>query len=114
MPADIKVLIDEDTHLALAEALRRRGYDAIHVRELERLGVDDLSQLEFAAYEGRCFLTCNIGEFVVLHGSFVNEGREHFGIVVSAQKPVGRMLREMLTFLQSHTANEIQSQVFFL
>ena len=44
MPADIDLLIDEDAHLALAAALRRRGYDAIHVREVERLGLDDLVQ----------------------------------------------------------------------
>ncbi len=45
MPSDIKLLIDEDVHLALAEALRRRGHDAIHVREVDRLGLDDESQL---------------------------------------------------------------------
>jgi len=39
MPSEIKLLIDEDVHLALAEALRRRGHDAIHVREVDRLGL---------------------------------------------------------------------------
>ena len=33
MAAEIKLLIDEDTHLALAGALRKRGHDAVHVRE---------------------------------------------------------------------------------
>ena len=42
MPGDVKVLIDEDTHLALAAALRQRGHDAIHVREADRLGLDDI------------------------------------------------------------------------
>lgn len=28
---EIKLFIDEDTHLALAEAIRKRGYDAVHV-----------------------------------------------------------------------------------
>lgn len=114
MPTDIKVLIDEDTHLALAKALQRRGYDAVHVREVKRLGLDDLSQLEFAVAERRCLVTFNVGEFVEWHGKFVSSGREHFGIIVSVQKPVGRMLREMLAFLQSHSAEEVQSQLFFL
>jgi len=39
MPADNKLLIDEDVHLTLATALRRRGHDAIHVREVDRLGL---------------------------------------------------------------------------
>jgi predicted nuclease of predicted toxin-antitoxin system len=63
MPSDIKLLIDEDVHLALAEALRRRGHDAIHVREVDRLGLDDESQLEYAAEHHRCFVTFNVGEF---------------------------------------------------
>jgi len=114
MPADIDLLIDEDTHLALAAALRRRGCDAIHVREVERLGLDDLAQLEYAVAHRRCFVTFNVGEFVVLHGRFASSGREHFGIIVSAQKPLGRMLREMLAVLQSHSADEVRSQLFFL
>ena len=38
MPSDIKVLIDEDVHLALAEALRRHGDDPRDVGDLELPG----------------------------------------------------------------------------
>ena len=114
MPADIKLLIDEDTHLALADALRKRGYDAIHVREVERLGLTDQEQLEYAIQEWRCLLTFNVGEFVVWHGQYVTAEREHYGIIVSARKPIGRLLREMLAFLQIHSAEEVQNQVCFL
>ena len=114
MSADIKLLIDEDTHLALAAALRRRGYDALHVREVERLGRDDADQLEFAIQQQRCFVTFNRGEFVAWHGKYVAAGSEHFGVVVSAQKPIGQLLREMLAFLQTHSAAEARGQLFFL
>ena len=114
MPADIKLLIDEDVHLALAEALRRRGHDAAHVREVERLGLADESQLEYAAEQRRCFVTFNVGEFVVWQSEFVHQGRQHSGIIVSAQQPLGRMLREMLAFLQTHSADEVRNQLFFL
>lgn len=114
MPEEIKILIDEDTHLALASALRQRGYDALHVREAGRLGLDDGDQLEFAMRERRCFLTFNVGEFVEWHGDYMNSGREHFGIIVSAQKPIGRLLREMLAFLQTHSNDEARDQLFFL
>lgn len=114
MPADINLLIDEDTHLALADALRKRGYDAIHVREVGRLGLDDEEQLEYANQQGRCFLTFNRGEFVVWHGKYVTAGREHYGIIVSSQKPIGQLLRQMLAFLQAHSAGEVRSQLFFL
>ncbi len=114
MPSDIKLLIDEDTHLALAEALRKRGYDAIHVREAGRLGRADLDQLDYAAGEGRCFMTFNMGEFVMWHGEWMRHEREHGGIVVSSQKPIGLLLRETLAFLQSHSAAEVHNQLWFL
>jgi len=34
----IKLLLDEDVHTALAAALRKRGFDAVHVSELNRKG----------------------------------------------------------------------------
>ncbi len=36
-----KLLLDEDVHFNLASALRKRGYDAIHVQELDRKGLSD-------------------------------------------------------------------------
>jgi len=114
MFGEIKVLLDEDVHLALAAALRKRGYNAVHVREVKRLGLTDQEQLEFAVREERCLITFNVGEFVVWHGQYVTAEKEHFGIIVSAQKPVGRMLRELLIFLGSHSAAEIAGQLFFL
>jgi hypothetical protein len=33
--AAIRLLLDEDVHLLLAETLRKRGYDARHVVELK-------------------------------------------------------------------------------
>jgi hypothetical protein len=44
----------------------------------------------------------------------VQLGREHSGLVVSAQKPLGRVLRETLAFLQTHSADEVRNQLFFL
>ena len=114
MVTDVKLLIDEDTHLVLAEALRNRGYDALHVREVGRLGRDDQAQMAFAVQQQRCFLTCNVGEFVVMHGNYMTSGRDHFGIIVTAQKPIGLMLRQILRFLQSHSASDVHSQLFFL
>lgn len=114
MPSDVRLLFDENTHLAVGGALRSRGYDALHVRELGRLGLKDADQLEFAARESRCFLTFNVGEFVALHGEYMMKGREHSGIAVSAQKPVGRLLRDCLAFVASHSSHEVRNQLFFL
>jgi predicted nuclease of predicted toxin-antitoxin system len=50
----LRLFLDEDVHFALAAALRKRGYDAVHTGEEERSGSPDNDQLEFAAREDRC------------------------------------------------------------
>ena len=96
-----------------------RSSDYVSVWALHRLAVDgigvsapdwyfaDLNEIESAFLNNR-------GEFVVWHGEYVTAGREHYGIIVSEQKPIGQMLRELLAFLQTHSAEEIRSQIFFL
>jgi len=37
----IELFLDEDIHSALAHALRKREYDAIHAQELDRKGRSD-------------------------------------------------------------------------
>jgi len=56
----IELLIDEDVHSGLANALRRRGYDAIHAQELDRKGRSDSEQLRLASEQGRCLFTFSI------------------------------------------------------
>jgi hypothetical protein len=94
MPSDIKLLLDEDVHLALAGALRKRGYDALHVREvnhyLQRGRVcglaQPLPQRRLGALRYPRFST----------------------------DPDGSMLRKLLAFLQTHSSATVQGQIFFL
>lgn len=109
-----RLFLDEDVHFALAHALRKRGYDAKHTGEEARLGSTDKQQLEFAASEGRCLMTFNVGHFVQLHNSWVQSGREHAGIIVSKQLPIGESLRRLLALLQHETAGSLKGQLRFL
>ena len=43
-----KLFLDEDLHSGLAHALRQRGYDVVHARELDRKGRTDRDQLHFS------------------------------------------------------------------
>ena len=109
-----RLLLDEDVHGALAPALRKRGYDVVHVVEEKRLGLSDESQLVHAAAQGRCLMTFNVGDFVQLHNRWAGSGRGHAGIVVSRQLPVGETLRRLLILLQREDAESMNGQVLFL
>jgi hypothetical protein len=110
----VRLFLDEDVHVVLASALRKRGYDARHTGEEERLGTSYKEQLEFATGEERCFMTFNVGHFVQLHNSWMQSGREHAGIIVSKQLPVGESLRRLLALLHRETPASMKGQLRFL
>jgi hypothetical protein len=110
----LRLFLDEDVHAALAAALRKRGHDAILALEEKRLGLSDESQLNFATQQNRCLVTFNVGDFVRLHNRWMDAGREHAGIIVSKQLPVGEMLRRLLALLQKENGDSMRGQVRFL
>jgi len=110
----IKLLLDEDTQLVLAQALRKRGYDVIHVQESDRKGLSDSQQLAYAVVSERCFFTYNLKDFIQLHNIYVKNGEEHFGIIVSKQLPIGEALRKLLALLLIHDSNSVKNKILFL
>lgn len=77
---------DEDISALVATLLRSRGLDITTVPEQATLGKTDSEQLEFAVSIGRCIVTHNRVDFERLHLQFIEEGREHCGIIVVPQK----------------------------
>ncbi len=110
----IRLLLDEDVHLSLGQALSKRGYDAVHVQEIQRKGYSDREQLEFAITQSRCLVTFNVKDFVLLHNEFIISGQGHWGIFVSAQIPIGEALRRILIVLNTTSVEQIRNQIKFL
>jgi predicted nuclease of predicted toxin-antitoxin system len=77
---------DEDMSALVATLLRSRGLDVTTVPEQATLGKTDPAQLEFAASLNRCLLTHNRVDFERLHLQYMEEERQHFGIIVVPQK----------------------------
>lgn len=98
----------------LAQALRKRGYDVLHIQELDRKGLPDIEQLQYAVSDQRCFFTYNIKDFIQLHNQFVKSGEEHFGIIVSQQLQIGEALKRILSSLLIHDKDSMKNQILFL
>jgi len=105
----IKLYTDADVHGKLAELIRQRGFDAVSAYEVGNERLDDSEQLAYAFSQGRAVLTCNISHFASLFDEYWQGGREHYGIVVSEQLPIGEMLRRALNLLNSVTADEMRN-----
>jgi len=83
-----RLLLAEHIWEGLAAALRELGFDAVHVYEVQRGGVDDEAQLEYAAQTGRAILTFN---FFATMGSQYNITRLSRKGTVSAS--IGKQFR---------------------
>ena len=110
----IRLYLDEDVHKRVAAALRLRHFDVISAHEIDRLGADDDAQLRFAAEHDRALFTFNTTHYLHLHQVWFQEHKEHAGIIVSDQLPIGETIRRLLKLLNQVTADEIRNQLYWL
>ena len=110
----VKLFLDEDMHAVLSTLLRKRGFDVAHAQEMDRKGITDEDQLAFAAAQKRCLISFNVKDFARLHNEYVVAGKEHWGIVLSKQIPVGEVLRRVLAALGNQSRDSIRNRLIFL
>lgn len=110
----IKLLLDEDVHLSVAIALRKRGFDVVHVQEVERKGKTDTEQLRYAVENKRCLCSFNVKDFVLQHNEYIQNEKDHFGIIVSKQLPPGETIRKISKILLLYSPRSIKNQILFL
>lgn len=77
---------DEDMSALVATLLKSRGLDVVTVPEQATLGKTDKEQLEFATSIGGCILTHNRVDFERLHLQYMEENKQHFGIIIVLRK----------------------------
>ncbi len=121
MPAEslalfISLYLDEDVYKTLPALLRVQGYDVISAQEVGQEGEawTDERQLTFAAEHKRAILTHNDKHFRPLAENWGLAGREHSGIIVTEQLGIGEVLRRLLRFLDTVTADEMKNSFRYL
>lgn len=107
----IRFYLDADVDIKLAANLRRAGYDCVSAREVGNAALDDETQIVFATNEGRVLLTHNIQDFVPIFERWWHANRDHPGIVVSQQIPLGELQRRVMRLLDTVTADEMENNL---
>lgn len=105
--------MDEDMSALVATLLRSRGLDVTTVPEQSTLGKTDSEQLEFSASLGRCLVTHNRVDFERLHLQFIEEGREHCGIIVVPQKTAYEVVQRVGVLVNTLTVDSINNQLLY-
>ena len=78
----MRFYLDEDLPPHLAEMLRRRGLDAVSAHELGNTQLTDREQLDRAIGQGRCLVSANARDFIVIGRTAIAAGTPHAGIVL--------------------------------
>lgn len=83
---------------ALADALRRAGFDVLTAEQAGTRGRPDLDHLRLAAAEGRVLYSFNKADYSRIHRDFMRAGENHLGIVVAGHRPrdIGSQLRGLI------------------
>jgi len=87
----MRACLDELYSPRIAAELRSRGHDAISVHDRPGLiGLPDDHLLEIMAADRRAIVTENAIDFVPLTRRLALEGREHFGLILTANAALPR------------------------
>lgn len=115
MAEQIRLYLDEDTiNRALIKALRAREIDLLTAREANLIRVPDEQHLEYATSLNRTIFTFNARDFAKLHTEYLSSGRNHAGIILSAQLSVGIILRRLLKLLNARSATDMCNRLEYL
>jgi predicted nuclease of predicted toxin-antitoxin system len=107
----VRLYLDHDVDVSLAERLRRRGHDVLTTREVGNAEASDEFQLAYATTEERVFVTHNRRDFRQLHRLWTEGGRIHHGIIISAHVPLAELERRLLRLFSTHTSQDLQGRL---
>ena len=116
-PLFVRMYLDENIYPDLAEVIRKAGFDCQSAAEAKLLGATDEQQLQYAAAQGRCLVTFDVADFVALATEWARSGKAHAGVVVTQQvsrKAFGQLLKRILDFLNTTTADEMTNVLRYL
>jgi predicted nuclease of predicted toxin-antitoxin system len=111
---NIKLYLDEDVEVFLADAVRRRGYEANTTRDCGNLGNADLAQIAFAHRNGSVILTHNVQDFPRLHYEITGRNEHHNGFIVAKKESPTIILRRLLKLLTEKSAEDMQDMLEYL
>ncbi len=112
--SSIKFYLDEDVNVRLAEALCNKGFDVITTRDAKKLTASDTEQLAFATLNKSTIITSNVSDYARLHYRCLTRKKMHYGIIVTAQIPIGETLRRVTNLASDLSSEDMINRLEYL
>jgi uncharacterized protein with PIN domain len=111
----IRLYLDEDVSVLVAQLLRPHGFDVLTTREAHNLGSSDAAQLRYATEHRWTLLTHNRIDYERLHTEALREARLHTGIFIANRRASDfDLARRIMTVLNQFTQEEVANQLIYL
>ena len=108
------IYTDEDVDVLIKTLLKAKGFTIITTLDEAMLGKPDREQFDHAIELKSIFLTHNRVHIEKLYANLIEEGKEHYGIVIATRKNVYELARRLARFLELHTAESIKNQLWYI
>jgi len=108
-PLRIKIYADESINIAIIQGLKRRGVKAFSAKELGKLGLTDIEQLEIAIQQQAVILT-NDADFMR-----ISAHKNHTGIIYVHQDKltIGECIQKLKIITETRTQEQMKNQIIF-
>jgi predicted nuclease of predicted toxin-antitoxin system len=110
----IRLYLDEDVNVLVADLLKARGFDAITARDAGQLHASDEEQLTYAVSQRRALLTHNRTDFEELIQAYFNSEQMHYGVILASRNPPQNIAQRLLVILNKVAADEMENQVRYI
>lgn len=110
----IKLYLDEDVHVLVAELVKAKGFIIRTARDENQLQKSDQEQLKYAGRLKSTLVTHNRVDFELLVQQYFRENKEHYGVIFAVRHSPHEIARRLLIILNNVTADEMKNQVRYL
>ena len=108
------IYIDEDVDVLIKTLLKAKGFRVFTTLDEGMLGKSDIVQLDHAIELNSIFLSHNRVHVEELYANMVEEGKEHYGIIIATRRNVYELARMVSRFLELHNAESIRNQLWYI
>ncbi|MGK7948064.1 MAG: DUF5615 family PIN-like protein [Xenococcaceae cyanobacterium] len=110
----IRLYLDEDVNVLVADLLNARGFDVLTVRDAGKLQASDAEQLAYAVNQQRTLVTHNRSDFEKLVQTYFATKQKHYGVILAVRRPPQAIAQRLLAILNHITADEMENQVRYI
>jgi predicted nuclease of predicted toxin-antitoxin system len=110
----IRLYLDEDVNVLVADLLKAKGFDALTVRDAGQLQASDDEQFAYAVNHQRTLVTHNRGDFEELIQTYFDAQRKHYGVILAVRRSPQEIAQRLLAILNQVTADEMENQVRYI